>query len=92
MPPLLLQGHRPDGEPQCMVVVRKSRGSGGVLVSGSKQSHRLIEMGRSLSASGVRPVARGLLGINTGGAALVQAPISGSGDCVPARRRHEMEL
>ncbi len=63
------------------------------MVNGSEQSHHMIAMGRSLSASGVRPVARDLsLGINTGGAALVQAPVSGSGDYVRAHRRHEMEL
>ena len=39
LPPRLLQGHSPIGEPQCMALVGNSAGSCETLVNGSEPSH-----------------------------------------------------
>ena len=41
LPPRLLQGHSPSGDPQCMVVVGMQARSGEVLVISSEPSHSL---------------------------------------------------
>ena len=41
LPPRLLQGHSPSGEPQCTVVVGMQASSGETLVNDSDPSHHL---------------------------------------------------
>jgi hypothetical protein len=41
LPPRLLQGHSPSGEPRCTVVVGMQASSGEGLVNGSKSSQNL---------------------------------------------------
>jgi len=41
LPPRLLQGHSPSGEPHCMALVENRMGSGEGLVNGSDPFHHL---------------------------------------------------
>ena len=42
LPPRLLQGHSPSGEPQCMALVENRAVLGEDLVNGSEPSHSLV--------------------------------------------------